>query len=510
MNQTKSNIVKSQIDQRKLVMILGIPIDEINMPTALDKIDEFIRIGRLTGKSHQIATVNADFVVKTFADPELRFLLQEADMTTADGMPLVWGARLLGVNIEGRVTGADLVPALVERAAQKNYSIYFLGAAPGVAARAAEIMREKHPDLIIAGINSPPYSSIFEMDPAILEDIKASKPDILFVAFGNPKQEKWIGLNQKYLAVPVMIGVGATLDFIARNRKRAPRWMQKIGMEWLFRLLQEPRRLWRRYAWDLFIFGPFFLRQWWLMRQGNSALPALSKSNPVPKSAILFTDNQAIISLYGRQTMCNSANILDLGQQALAKTAHIVVNLAEVQFLDSSALGALVGLAKRARDAGGDLALVSVSAPIKHILSILCLDSFFIIHEDLDAGLNKKVDVYWGETTHTNGNGAAGSIDDKWVVLQVPRRLDANTTPLVQDAWLARVYQEEMLILDFSDTVLVASAGLAFLAQLDRLARKHASELRLTNCSQDVLNIFQITRFDQVLALYPDLAAAKI
>src|SRR5919205_2262938 len=125
---------------RKLLIILGVPVDDLTMDQALGRIEEFIHIGRATGRSHQIATVNADFVVNSLHDPELRRILQEADMATADGMPLVMGARMLGVPLTGRVTGADLVPALAERAAREGYSIFLLGARPGIAAQAAQIL----------------------------------------------------------------------------------------------------------------------------------------------------------------------------------------------------------------------------------------------------------------------------------------------------------------------------------------------------------------------------------
>src|SRR3954464_7016393 len=141
---------------RKLLIILGVPVDDLNMSEALARLEEFIRIGRATGKSHQIATVNADFVVNSLHDPELRRILQESDMATADGMPLVMGARMLGVPLTGRVTGADMVPALAERAAQKGYSVYLLGARPGIAKQAAYILQSRNPGLNIVGVVSPP------------------------------------------------------------------------------------------------------------------------------------------------------------------------------------------------------------------------------------------------------------------------------------------------------------------------------------------------------------------
>jgi N-acetylglucosaminyldiphosphoundecaprenol N-acetyl-beta-D-mannosaminyltransferase len=263
---------------RKLIVISGIPIDDLNVEETLDRLEEFVEIGRATGKNHQIATVNADFIVKAMSDPELRFLLQESDLLMPDGMPLVWGSRLLGLPMEERVAGSDIVPMLAERAAQKGYSLYLLGAAPGIAQQAADILREKFPTLVIAGVNSPPYSSVLEMNAQVVQDIRQAKPDILLVAFGNPKQEKWIGMYRHQVNVPVMIGVGATLDFIAGYVSRAPQWMQKNGLEWLFRLAQEPRRLWRRYVLDLFSFGYFFVRQWWMMRSGKQPELILPKS----------------------------------------------------------------------------------------------------------------------------------------------------------------------------------------------------------------------------------------
>ncbi|MEZ4592559.1 MAG: WecB/TagA/CpsF family glycosyltransferase [Chloroflexota bacterium] len=317
---------------RKLIVISGVPIDDLNTEQTLDRLEDFVEIGRATGKNHQVATVNADFVVKAMADPELRFLLQESDLLMADGMPLVWGARLLGLPLEERVAGSDIVPMLAERAAQKGYSIYLLGAAPGIAQQAAVVLQEKFPQLVIAGINSPPYSSVLEMSDEIVQDIRRANPDILLVAFGNPKQERWIGMYRHQVNVPVMIGVGATLDCSAGYRSRAPLWMQKSGLEGLFRLAQEPRRLWRRYVIDLFNFGYFFTRQWWTMRGGNQPAMVLPRAN-----SIIVDNDVAVIDLEGKITVQNHEEIYHTGQEALAEVSHLVVNMEHVAFLDSTA-----------------------------------------------------------------------------------------------------------------------------------------------------------------------------
>jgi len=500
---------------RRLIVILGVPIDDLNMGETLDRLEEFIQVGRATGKSHQVATVNADFVVKSMTDPELRYLLQEADLATADGMPLVWGARLLGVELEGRVAGADMIPALAERAAEKGYSVYFLGAAPGVAAQAAQILKEQYPDLIVAGVHSPPYSSVIDMDPAIIEEIKAARPDILLVAFGNPKQEKWIGMYGRELAIPVMIGVGGTFDFITGNTKRAPGWMQRFGLEWLHRLLKEPRRLWRRYAVDMVGFGTFFLRQWWVMRRG-SALPTV-----LPKTDLLIVNETAVLNVEGHLTVSNYDVFNKKAQEALAITPYILVDLADAVFLDSSVIGALVGLTKQARDASGELWLASVPPTIMQTLALLRLDRFFVIVEDTNSGLALR-QVHKAEVTggilpgfqvaappvEENGETAVQLMDATWTVLKGPRRLDATTAPEMAETCTALLGNNPYVVLDLSETVLLASAGLAALAQINRVASEHNGELRVANCSKDVLRVIEMVRFDKILSLYSDVPAA--
>lgn len=369
---------------RKLLVILGAPIDDINMQEALNRIDHFVETGRAIRKGHQIATINADFVVKSLYDPELRRILQDADMATADGMPLVWSARLLGVPLEGRVTGADMVPALAKRAAERGYSIYFLGAAPGVAERAAAILQERYPSLKIAGCSSPSREAVERGDPAIVEACRAAQPDILLVAFGNPKQEKWIAQYAKSLQVPVMMGVGGTFDFIAGITKRAPLWMQESGLEWLYRLLCEPRRLWKRYATDLVGFGYFFLWQWLVMYRATGS-PAI-----LPKSDFFIVKDTVIMNVQGRLDSSNQHAFAQKANQSLSTHPYLIINLADAEFLDSSAIGTLVALTKQARDDGGNLWLANVPSPIVKTLSLLRLEQFFDICDDIDSALQTR------------------------------------------------------------------------------------------------------------------------
>jgi N-acetylglucosaminyldiphosphoundecaprenol N-acetyl-beta-D-mannosaminyltransferase len=362
---------------RKLLTILGVPIDDLTMVEALARIEWFIAEGRRRGLGHQIATVNADFLVKSFHDPVLRRILRESDMATADGMPLVWGARRLGVPLQERVTGSDMVPALAALSAEKGYSLYLLGAAPGVAQQAADVLLKKHPSLNIVGVDSPPFAPVEEMDPAIIGRVRMANPDILLVAFGNPKQEYWIHLHAQELGVPVMMGVGATLDFIAGASKRAPVWMQKIGMEWLHRLGQEPKRMWKRYVHDFFGFGYFFTRQWWHMRRG--AKPSLV----VPSTTAVMIGHTAILHVRGSVDIGNYQSFVTEAEGVLAETNCLIVSLEQAEFLDSTVIGSLIGLSKQAREAGGQLWLVKVPAFIQETIDMLSLDEYFAICPDV-------------------------------------------------------------------------------------------------------------------------------
>jgi N-acetylglucosaminyldiphosphoundecaprenol N-acetyl-beta-D-mannosaminyltransferase len=370
---------------RKLFVILGIPIDDLNMKDTLHRLEDFILIGRAFEKNHHVVTVNTDFIVKSRQDPELYSLLQTTDLATADGMPLVWSARLLGVPLQERVAGADLVPALAGRAAEKGFSVYFLGAAPGVAKKAAANLKQRFPNLRIVGIQSPMYRVGEDMDPAVLNKIRQAAPDILFVAFGNPKQEKWIERYRSVLKVPVMMGVGGSLDFIAGKTKRAPQWMQRIGLEWLHRLLHDPRRLFRRYLVDVVVFSSLFFRQWWAMRQGNRP-----QIDFFPKADLVYLSGAAFIYARGRLTIANYQTFRKALQAALSTTPDIIINMREIDFIDSSTIGTLVDATKQAREAGGDIKLAHLNSVILHTLSLLKLDNYFSIRPDIETCLAEQ------------------------------------------------------------------------------------------------------------------------
>lgn len=226
--------------------VLGpLRIDSVTRAEALEVVERLVA----ARDGGAVFTPNVDHVMIAQEDSRMRAAYARADLTIADGMPIVWVSRLLRRPIPERVAGSDFVPLLLAHAARRGYRVYFLGGAPGVGAIARDKVMATHPDLHIVGVDWPRFDPDEppERQAPVIERVRAAAPDLVLVAFGAPKQEIWIDRARDELRPAVFFGVGATLDFLAGTMPRAPEWMAKSGLEWLFRLGREPQRLWRRY-----------------------------------------------------------------------------------------------------------------------------------------------------------------------------------------------------------------------------------------------------------------------
>lgn len=227
------------------VDIWGVPLCPLRYGEAVDQVERMIR----SGQPGYFITANLQYVMLSNRDPRLADVNRDAAFLLADGMPLVWYSRLRRRRLPERVTGADLIFGLCERAARRGYSAFFLGGAPGVADEAAGKLCQLYPGLKIAGVECPPFREPTPDEHArMIQRIRAAAPDMLFVALGQPKGELWMHENYRALGVPACVQLGATFDFVTGRLPRAPRWAQKLGLEWAYRLSTEPRRLGPRYA----------------------------------------------------------------------------------------------------------------------------------------------------------------------------------------------------------------------------------------------------------------------
>lgn len=230
------------------VQMFDLPFDNFDYDDLIQYIDSSIQ----SGESAYIVTCNVDHLIKLKKDEHFRKVYSEAGSIVADGMPLVWASKILRKPLKQRVSGADMIPKLGRSLEERGYKMYFLGAAEGVAEKAKQQLLAAYPKLQIVGTHSPSYGfeGNEEENKRIIEMIREAKPDIVWVGVGAPKQEKWIHNYHQRYGPSLSIGVGATFDFISGNVKRAPLRIQKLGLEWLWRLFQEPKRLWKRYLVD--------------------------------------------------------------------------------------------------------------------------------------------------------------------------------------------------------------------------------------------------------------------
>lgn len=304
------------------LVLFGVPFHNVTFEEAIQWAVDRVR----SGKPGVIATANLDFIVQAQTDVGLRNVLREADLVIADGFPPVKLAPFYGPPLKGRVTGSDITPMLAARAEKEGISIYGLGAAEGVAAKAMEVLKQRHPVLKVAGAWSPPYAPLDKMDHAgILSRLADAKPDILFTAFGAPKQDKFNHMHVKHWNIPVSIGIGGTLDFIAGVQTRAPVWVQKIHCEWLWRWGTDPKRLTKRYVTNI----GFMLRAIRLtfeLKLGRN-VPATVDPSALPPDVTCHL-------------------FLSLEQLPADPPDKMVVDLRNAAWLDSQEIGALLELQK--------------------------------------------------------------------------------------------------------------------------------------------------------------------
>lgn len=485
----KTDFISSQSRPAKApVAILGVPFSHVSNHEALSQIEAMIASQR----PHYLATANVDFVVQSQRDLELRRILFDADLVLCDGTPLVWASRWLGNPLPERVAGADLVPALIDVAAKKDYRIFLLGATPEAARLAVEKLKTKYPRLQVTSY-SPPFQPLLKMDHAeIIRRIREAKPDLLFVSFGCPKQEKWIAMHYRELGVPVAMGVGATIDFLAGYMKRAPVWMQRTGTEWLFRLAQEPRRLFKRYAMDLGVFGFKILRQLWQF-QARKNKHCQSQSC----SAMLRTNGWQHIELpecFDHAAVARSASLFD---HALNDTRHWLLEMRGVRFLDSTGVGCLMRWHRELRARGRQMILLSPGKEVRSALKFMRAQNFFLIAEDIDAAHRLSQSCVEEQT--------------KPVVISNPLiwqgEITVTNAERVWQLTQPRLAARELTV-DLSHVRHLDSSGAAVMERAWTFSRELKGQLSFVNASAAVRNVLRHTGLEKLLVVPPPLTPA--
>ncbi len=482
---SKPVAVESAPSLRRLpVAILGAPFDPVTLDEAAERIESMVA----SCQPHQVVTANVDFLVQALHDIELRRILVEAHLVLCDGTPVVWASRLLGNPLPERVAGADLVPRLIQIAARKGHRLFFLGGAPEVTRQAVANLRTKYPALQIAGHYSPPFRDLLLMDHReIIARIRTARPDILFVSLGCPKAEKWIAMHYRSLGVPVAIGVGATIDFLANTMKRAPRWMQRGGTEWVFRLLQEPRRLARRYGLDLCWFAPAVAQQWWQARW--RARPA--RRTP-PSAVTLIEPTWERVQVPERWDV--GAVRRDADTWTRIGGRHCLLDMQSVRFMDSTGVGLLIQLRKRLHEAGHCLVLIAPSRAVRRTLDAMRLTDFFSVAEDaiearrfIHPNGEPPAPAYFARTEQPlrwPEEVTAANVDEIWRQTQPRIFVDGAPGPLV---------------IDLADVRFIDSTGAGLMVRVRKRARTRGLTTKFVNAHPNVRNVLGLAHLESFL-----------
>lgn len=477
--------------QANPIAILGVPFDHVTTAETLARIEAMIA----SRQPHYAATANVDFLVQAREDVELHRILLDAHLVLADGMPLVWASRWLGNPLPERVTGSDLVPRLLAEAEHKGWRVFFLGGTETSVAAAAAKVRAKHPHLQLVGAYSPPFRPLLEMNHEdILERIRAARPDILLVAFGCPKQEKWISMHYRAAGVPLSIGVGATIDFLAGTVSRAPRWMQRSGLEWVYRLLQEPRRLFRRYTTDFWGFGRAIARQSWQLRTKPRQSCSSTKAFLTPLGGTDFRELEVSPRL-DANAVKEHQHVWD---EALAAGSHVLVNLAPVECIDSTGVGLLVRLGKDLRAAGRQLVLLAPSPAVRRALESMRLAEFLPTAPTPAAALRlvakraaeqsavgAKNPDRAGESLAWQGELVAANAEAVWRSTENHLQYQAS--------------QATEAFIDLSALRFIDSSGVALMVRAKKLGQRLGITVTFTRPTAAVRQVIQMLRLEETL-----------
>jgi len=389
------------------VAILGVPIDNVTMQQVLGAIECSIDEGGF----HQIATANVDFLINSIHDLELKEILSACFLVLPDGMPLVWASRLMGASLQERVSGADLVPRVIEMAAVHDYSIFLLGSCEASSRGASRWISQHYPTVRTVGRYCPAYAELEEMDHEdILLQIEAAGPDILLVAFGSPKQEKWLAMHRHRLRVPVCIGVGGALDLLSGQLPRAPGWMRDHGLEWFYRACHEPARLGWRYARDASGLARYLTAQLAATAAQHKRISLNSLTEETIGAA-------TVLHVCGSLTGAPVGDFEREAKMAVGAGHHLVLDLASTTYLGADALGAFIHLGSAARQHNRELWLTGLRPFLCRLLQATQLEASFRIAPKVADALRRMAPAEMRMCIETGSDWAACRIGGRFIPL---------------------------------------------------------------------------------------------
>ena len=441
------------------IAILGVPFDAVDLDETIALAGEMIASRR----PHYVTTVGVDFLAEALEDVELRRILFDAHLVVAEDKTVVWASKILGNPLPANVTVPGLIPRLLAQAEEKNWRVYLLGGDGAV----AEKIRARHPKLQLVGAYLPPDKPLLEMDHAdILRRLREARPDLLLVAFGAPKQEKWINMNYRESGVPLVLGAGVTFDFLTGAGRT-----QKGG---------------RKNFWK---FVRAVLWQWWRLRGKKKSAPAAAHTGVVPDP-------------YGNFVIRSPAQLgATVAQAAQAEwlraveKSNVIFDLADTVFVDSTGIGVLIRLRKRSRELGHQFFLVAPRSQVSAALKMMKLDEFFTIQASV-SGVRILMEGASGANPVTS-DVLEKELQIRWA--GEVTALNAVELGAYTESELSQITPGMNVVIDLSRVTFVDSTGIGLLVRFKKNLKRSDVNLRFANASGSVRNVIRQTQLEEFL-----------
>lgn len=468
-----------------MIVLLGLPFHDVTLEETLTYCASVME----RTDPRYLVTANVDFTTQAYEDPDLKKIVFFADRVVCDGMPLVWLSKWFGYPLRERVAGSDMVPKLLEICGKEQHPVYFFGSDLATLEEAKVIVEQRYPGLKVVGVDSPPFGAVIEWDnDALCAKMRASGAKLLLVCLGCPKQERWIFAHHKECGIPLSIGVGASLDFITGKQKRAPKWMQKTGMEWFWRMASSPTRLVKRYGKDLVFLGVASWQQHQSYRnrisisQSAKQLPSFEEVPSIPMIRLHWVGDLQLKDMSG-------APLPD------SILSPVILDASAISFIDSSGLGHFATLVRSCRTAGQLLVVVNPSLSFKTAIRAVRMESLYQTVETEAAAL-QLIEEY-----HASGSDEK-VLDDGMVWVSFSRALDAlyhDEMMLTLETAISHKPQISVLVVDLKNVSFIDSRAVGGLIRTWKIVAAKGGEMFLADANPSVREIISLLRLDKIL-----------
>jgi len=443
---------------RPPIAVLGVPFDNVTQDEALAIVGQMVASGR----PHYATTVGTDFIAAAMDDVELRRILFDAHLVMAEDKTVVWASRILGNELVDNVTAQILTRRLLELAQEKNWRAFLLGASDDVATK----VRSQYPKLQLAGAYAPPDQPLLDMDhAAIVHRIETAKPDLLFVAFGSPKQEKWINMNYRQARVPFVLGVGQSFDFLVADGEPAKRAGKQFSK-----------------------FIRAVLRQWWRLRARKNAA-AVAGANVIPDPygnlVIRAPDRLDAAAVQASQTEWLRA----------AENSHVMFDLTNTSFVDSTGVGSLIRLRRRASELGWQFCLIAPRPPVEAALKLMKLDEFFTIYSSVGGA--RIVMENAANSAPVSSDVQAAELQIRWT--GEVTALNAVELGAFTESELAQVTPGMTVVIDLARVTFVDSTGIGLMVRFKKNLKRQNINLKFASATPSVRNVVRQTQLEEFL-----------